>query len=431
MAAVPGSTESRPVPYWITVPFSEAVRLAIRSLTGNKLRSVLTILGILIGVSAVIAVVAIIDGLDRYVADRVLELGSRSFTVQKSPNVVTSPQQWIEMQKRRDLNLKDVEAVRRACTACLEVGAQVATSRTARFGRNTLEGVQIMGITENVSRIGTIRDLLAGHHLLPDEVDRARPVAVIGWDVAQGLFGTTEPLGRILYLDGRPLKVVGVAAPKGSVFGQSQDKFVWLPITTFGKLYGTRRSVVIQAEAANMELFEAAQDQVRLALRRRRHLDYRDPDDFALETGESLLNLWQIATSGIYAATILVTGISLAIGGIVVMNIMLVAVTERTAEIGLRKALGARRQDILRQFVIEAVVLSAFGGVLGVVGASLFAFGLGAVIGQMLSASFVAPVRWWAVLLAVAVSSGVGLLAGLYPARRAASLEPVAALRAE
>jgi putative ABC transport system permease protein len=413
------------------MPFSEAVRVALSSLRANALRSLLTVLGILIGVSSVIAVVAIIDGLDRYVAEKVLELGTKSFTVQKMPDVITSADQWIEMNKRKDLDMRDMELVKSACSACAEVGGMVATTRNARYGRVEQEDVRVMGITENMSRIGSVRDLIAGRNLVADDVDAARPVAVIGADIMDAFFGQTEPLGREILIDNRFFRVVGVAERKGSIFGESQDNFAWIPITYFRKIYGTRRSVTIQAEAESMAAFERAQDQARVAMRVRRHLQYQDPDDFSVETGESVLDLWQSFTRGIYAATLLVTVISLVVGGVVVMNIMLVSVTERTSEIGMRKALGARRRDILRQFLVESVVLAALGGVLGVIGAVVFAKGLGAVIGSIMSADFVAPVRLWSVVLAILVAGSVGLVAGLYPARRAAGLDPVESLRAE
>lgn len=410
--------------------YSEAVRIALASLRAHKLRSFLTVLGILIGVSSVVAVVAIINGLDRYVGERVLQLGSRSFSLQRIPAVVMSAEVWVQSQRRRWLTLQDMEAVRRACLDCVEVGAQTATPLSVRWGRVVQEDVQLMGITENVSRIGAVRDLEAGRHLVQDDVDRARPVAVIGMDLVDAFFGAMEPLGKTISVGGFPVKVVGVAERKGSVFGNSQDNFVWVPITVYFRMQG-RRSVVIQAEANSMEVFEAAQDQARVALRARRHLRFDQPDDFALETGESVLQLWQSATAGIYVATLLVTGMSLVVGGIVVMNIMLVSVTERTSEIGVRKALGARRRDIERQFLVEAVVLSLVGGLLGVLGAAVFAFGLGKVLGSIMSADFVAPIRAWAVLMAVGVSTAVGLVAGLYPARRAAAMDPVTALRAD
>jgi putative ABC transport system permease protein len=288
-----------------------------------------------------------------------------------------------------------------------------------------------MGITENISRIGAIRDLEQGRHLVQQDIDQSRRVAVIGPDLIDVLFGSVDPMGKVIDVDGHPLRVVGVTDAKGSVFGASQDNFIWMPITTFRKLYGSRRSITIQAEAVSMAEFEPAQDQVRMAMRNRRHLTYSKPDNFAIETGESIMDLWQTATRGIYVVTIVVTAISLLIGGIVVMNIMLVSVTERIQEIGIRKAMGARRGDILRQFLVESVVLSGFGGLLGVLGATAISLGLAGVLGNMLGLDFSAPVRPWAVGLALGVSSAVGLVAGLYPANQAAALDPVEALRNE
>jgi putative ABC transport system permease protein len=413
------------------MPFAEAARIAMASLRANKLRSFLTVLGILIGVSSVIAVVAITEGLDGYIANRVLELGGKSFYVQKMPDIITSREMWLEMNKRKDVTLMDLEAVRSACEACLEVGAQLQTNRTVKFGRTKQEGVQVMGITENVPRIGSVRDLITGRHLIEDDVDVARPVVVIGADLMDAFFGQAEPLGKTISVEGHEVRVVGVAERKGKIFGDSQDNFLWMPLSTFRKLFGSRRSIVIQAEARSIEDFETAQDEARLAMRIRRHLDYDKPDDFNIETGASVMDLWQSATRGIYFVTLVVTAISLAVGGVVVMNIMLVSVTERIREIGVRKALGARRRDILRQFLVESVILSGFGGLLGVAGAASLSFLLSLVLGGIMSADFSAPVRPWAVLLAVFVSSAVGLVAGIYPASRAAALDPVVALRNE
>jgi putative ABC transport system permease protein len=413
------------------MPFSEAIAIALASLRANKLRSFLTVLGILIGVSSVIAVVAITDGLDHYMADKVLQLGGKSFSVSKMPAVITSREQWLEMQRRKDMNLDDLEWVRKACTRCLEVGSRVSTAGSAKYGRTTQNGVEITGITENIPRIGSVRDLVAGRHLVQNDIELGRPVAVIGTDIVDAFFGQMEPIGKEILIDGHPFKVVGVAEKKGSVFGNSQDNFVWMPITTFRKTYGARRSITISVEARAMADFEAAQDQARMAMRVRRHLDYGKPDDFDIETGQSIMDLWQNATRGIYVVTIVVTTIALIVGGIVVMNIMLVSVTERIREIGVRKALGARRRDILHQFLVESVILSAFGGILGILGATAFSMGLAAVLGGIMSADFSAPVRLWAVLLALFVSTGVGLAAGIYPANRAAALDPVVALRNE
>ncbi len=413
------------------MPFREAINIAVASVKSNKLRSVLTILGVVIGIASVIAVVAITDGLDQYMADKVLALGTKSFTVQKFPDVIVSFDQFREFNKRKDLLLRDIDVIREACTLCSEVGGLLVTGRTVKYGSQRSEGVQIMGITENYSRIGSVRDLLTGRHLINDDIDSARPVAVIGADLVDALFPNAEPLGKELLIDGNRLRVVGVAERKGKVFGQSQDNFVWTPITAFRKIFGSRRSVTIQAEALSMDVFERAQDQARLALRGRRHLSYSDPDDFNIETGESVMDLWNSATQGIYVVTIVVTAISLLVGGVVVMNIMLVSVTERIKEIGVRKALGARRGDIQKQFIVESVVLTGIGGLLGVLGASVFSFVVGKLMTGIVGDEFSAPVQLWAVAVAVLSSTVVGLIAGIYPASRAAALDPVVALRSE
>ncbi|HET7746073.1 MAG TPA: ABC transporter permease [Vicinamibacteria bacterium] len=414
------------------MPFREAIAIALQSLRSNKLRSLLTVLGILIGVSSVVAVVAITEGLDRYIADKVLELGSQSFTVQRFPDVITSREQFLEMVKRRDITLGDMRAIEEGCALCAEVGGLLFTRRDVKFGRNTHENVQVMGVTENINRIGAPRDLTAGRYLVGEDIDKGRPVAVIGPDLVDTFFASgMDPIGKEVLVGTFPVRVVGVAERKGKVFGQSQDNFVWIPLSLFRKLYGTRQSLTIQVQARSMADFEAAQDQARVIMRNRRHLGFAKPDDFSIETGESVLQLWDNATRGIYVVTVVVTGISLLVGGVVVMNIMLVSVTERIREIGVRKALGARRKDILRQFLVESVILSLFGGALGIMGAAAFSFGLAQVLGGIMNTAFTAPVRLWAVLLALAVSTVVGLVAGIYPAGRAAALDPVEALRNE
>ncbi len=413
------------------MPFYEAIAIAVASVKANKLRSVLTILGVVIGIASVIAVVAITDGLDSYMADKVLALGSKSFTVQKFPDIIVSFDQFREYMKRKDLTLRDVDLVRESCTLCAEVGGLMVTSRTVKYGSIKQESVQVMGVTENFSRIGSIRDLIVGRHLIDDDIGSARPVAVIGADLMDAFFPNAEPLGKEIIVDGNRLRVVGVGERKGKVFGESQDNFVWTPITAFRKVFGARRSVSIQVEAQSMDVFEKAQDQARLALRNRRHLAYGEPDDFNIETGESVMDLWNSTTQGIYVVTIVVTLISLLVGGVVVMNIMLVSVTERIKEIGVRKALGARRSDIQKQFIVESVLLTGAGGILGVVGASIFSFVVGRLLSGLVGDEFSAPVRLWAVGVAVVSSTIVGLVAGIYPASRAAALDPVVALRSE
>lgn len=413
------------------MPFSEALSLAIASLRAHKLRSFLTTLGIVIGVSSVIAVVAIIDGLDGYIADEVLAMGTGSFSVRTRPAVITSMDQFIEAMRRRNLTAEDAEAVEQACTACSEVGANLNMSRTVSWRGIEQESVQVIGATESYARIGAAPELVTGRPLGRQDMERNRRVAVIGDDVREAFFARLDPIGREIQVDRQRMLVIGVAEPSGTLFGASQDNFIWIPLTTFQAIYGSRRSVTIQAEARSLDDLGAALEQVRLALRTRRHLDYGEADDFEIETGESILSIWQNATRGIYAATLIVTAISLVVGGVVVMNIMLVSVTERVREIGVRRALGARRRDILRQFLVEAVLLSVAGGLVGVVVAALFSQLLAAAVGSALSVAFTAPVKGWAVGAALFVSSAVGVLAGFYPARQAAGLDPVTALRSE
>jgi len=413
------------------MPFLEAARVALESLRANKLRSFLTVLGILIGVASVVAVVAITEGLDHYISDQVLELGGRTFYVQKFPDVITSHQQWLDAQKRRDITMADLDAVRQACSACAEVGGMNHVGKEVKYGRTTQSGVEVQGITENMPRIGTVRDLLAGRHLMAADVDHARNVVVIGADVSDAFFKTAEPIGKEITIDERPYTVVGVAERKGSVFGERQDNFVCMPITLFRKVYGTRTSVVIEAQSHSMADYEQSQEQARVVMRNRRHLGFQKDDDFSIETGESVMDLWKSATGGIYVVTLVVTAISLLVGGVVVMNIMLVSVSERVREIGVRKALGARRRDIVRQFLVESVVLSVAGGALGIAGATAGAKLLAMVLGGIMSVSFTAPIRLWAIGAALAVSGTVGLVAGIYPASRAAALDPVVALRSE
>jgi putative ABC transport system permease protein len=413
------------------MPFHEAISIALASVKANRLRSVLTILGVVIGIASVIAVVAITDGLDRYMADKVLALGTKSFTVQKFPDVIVSFDQFREFNKRKDLVLRDIDLIKEACASCSEVGGFLATGRTIKYGSVRDDGVQVMGVTENYSRMGAIRDLMTGRQLISDDIDSARPVAVIGTDVVDALFPNAEPLSKEIIIDGNRFRVVGVGEKKGKVFGQSQDNFVWVPITAFRKSFGSRRSVTILVETHSMDVYEKAQDEARLALRGRRHLEYTQPDDFSIETGESVMALWNSATQGIYVVTLVVTGISLLVGGVVVMNIMLVSVTERIKEIGVRKALGARRSDIQKQFIVESVILTGAGGILGVLAATIFSLVVSRLMSGVVGDEFSAPVQMWAVGIAVVSSTVVGLVAGIYPASRAAALDPVVALRSE
>lgn len=404
--------------------FKEAILIALSSLRANRLRSLLTLLGVVIGVMTVIVVVSFISGLNGYVAEKVFTLGPDVFVVTRTPLVTVSIEDYIESQKRRNLDMSDAEAVRTACADCRSVGVTANATTTVRRGREYLEDTQVQGNTHDVLDIlGTKLD--AGRGLSERDVRHARNVAVIGADIAETLFPFVDPVGKELTVDGRPFEVIGLGEKQGAVVGQSRDNWVAIPITSFNKIWGSRRSLRIYAKTNGVDRIETAQDQARQILRARHHLPYSAKDDFEIDTNANFLALWANISQAFFGVTVSIASISLVVGGIVVMNIMLVSVTERTREIGVRKSIGATRRDILTQFLVESATLSLVGGVIGI--------GLG--IGLAMTASWLtsipAGVEWWAITLAIVVSTGVGLFFGIYPATRAARLDPITALRHE
>jgi putative ABC transport system permease protein len=403
--------------------FSEAILISLGSLRANRLRSLLTLLGIVIGVMAVIAVISIISGLNDYVAGKIFNLGPDVVTVSRMSPVISSFDDWVENQKRKNLYLADMEAVQAACSNCKAVGASVNTRGRVKFGREFLDS-QIQGQTSEVTTIlGT--ELGGGRFMTAYDVDHARNICVIGTDVAGTLFPFVDPIGKTLVVDDRPFEIVGVGAKQGSVLGQSRDNWVVVPLPLHQKMYGARRSITIYAKALDEKHLPAVESETRLILRARRHLSYNAKDDFALNTNDNFLQIWANISRAFFAVTIGIASISLIVGGIVVMNIMLVSVTERTREIGIRKAAGARRRDILVQFLVESAALALVGGIIGVV--------LGGSI-ALAVAKFTplpASIKWWAVLLGLGVSTSVGLFFGIYPATKAANLDPIVALRYE
>jgi len=403
--------------------FLEAVYIALASLRANRLRSLLTLLGIVIGVMAVIAVVSIISGLNDYVAGKIFNLGPDVVTISRTSPVMRSLDEWVENQKRKNLYISDMEAIQAACTDCKSVGASVNMRGRVKFGREYVDS-QIQGYTANVASIlGT--ELSGGRFITPYDVEHARNVCVIGSDVAENLFPFVDAIGKTLLIDDRPFEVIGVGTKQGSVLGQSRDNWAMIPLTLHQKMYGTRRSVTIYAKAINEKHLPAAESEIRLSMRARRHLAYSAKDDFALNTNENFLQIWANISRAFFAVTIGIASISLVVGGIVVMNIMLVSVTERTREIGIRKAAGARRHDILIQFLIESATLALVGGIIGVV--------LGSSIALAISwlSPLPASIKWWSVALGLIVSTSVGLFFGIYPATKAANLDPIVALRYE
>ena len=407
----------------------EAFRVATASLRSNKLRTALTLVGIVVGVAAVITVITIIKGLNQTVAQTFSSQGSTVFSISKNPQIIKSREDFIKFNRRKDVTHEDAEVIARLCTACWRVGTAANAIETVKYADQKAENVRIRGIdpitmfdidgvTINVGRIWTESEGTSG-----------RDICVIGTDMLKNLFSDApadRALGQEIRIDGRPYLVLGVLEPLGSIFGFSRDNVVYIPYSTYQKAYGGRRSLVTFIQVQSPEQLETAEDQVRTIMRSRRHTAPGAEDEgFALETQDVFLNLYGSATSNIYLVTVFVAAISLIVGGIVVMNIMLVSVTERTKEIGIRKAIGARRKDILTQFLIEAVTVTAIGGLIGV-GTG---FGLAYVISALIG--FPLLINVYSAFLGVGASSAVGIASGLWPAWRAARLDPIEALRAE
>ncbi len=403
----------------------ESFTMALVSLRANKLRTFLTLLGIIIGVLTIIAVVSVIQGLNNYVYTKMSFFGANDFSVQKFSMIGTSLKDFREQMKRKDLTLVERDLIRANCPSCDLVGASTSTSQTVKFGSQSLKGTEIRGVTHLDHEIGSVLELAGGRHLQSQDETNSRAVCVIGSDVAEKVFGTLDPLGRWLKVGSRNIQVVGVGKKKGKILGFSQDNYVRIPITTFMKVYGSRRSIGINIHTNSQEAMARAQEEVRTVLRSWRKRSYNDPDDFSFATSETFIQFYKTATSGIYFAMIAVSSIALIVGGIVIMNIMFVSVSERTKEIGIRMAVGARRKDILYQFLIESSVISALGGLIGIV--------LGFVVARIISAATSMPssVEPVSIVLAMVMSWSIGLFFGIYPANRAAKLDPVEALRSE
>jgi putative ABC transport system permease protein len=401
----------------------ESTGIALTALRANKLRSFLTLLGTIIGVMSVIAVLSFVEGLNQFVSKKLLNAGANAFYVD-SYGFVTSQEAFEEVKDNPPIDLGDADALREGVRSASMVIAGADNRDFLRFRDKDMKGVNVRGRSPGWEVIDDYT-LRSGRTLTELDDSRRRLVCVIGSEVAEELFGYLDPIGRQIRVGAETYDVIGIMESKGKLFGQSQDRFVAIPVRTYVKFKEERANLQIAVKAVDQASLPVAQQETRNVLRARRHLGPLRRDNFGITTSENVLELYRTLTGGIFVVTIGVAAISLVVGGIVIMNIMLVSVTERTREIGIRKAMGARRRDILSQFLVEATTLSLTGGIVGVVAGVLLALLAGAI--SPLPTAISLP----GVFLGVAMSAGIGVFFGSYPAWRAARLDPIEALRYE
>jgi len=400
--------------------------VAAGSLRSSKMRSFLTLLGIILATTTLIAVMSVIHGMDVYVAQQVSDMGADGFRVVRLAMIgERDPKKYLEMLRRNPkLRKEEFDYLRDHVTLCRDIGLESYRRAAISYEKDRSDGVIVRGATPNLSSIANI-EVANGRFFTNADNQRRQAVTFIGADIQNRFFQGVDPVGKILRIEGRPFEVVGVAKTQGSVFGQSRDNFVMVPIGTFFKMFGTQSDVDIFAVALDHEHYYQAQDEIRVLLRSYRGLRPNQEDTFSIVGSDSLTSAWDSLTGAIAATAVAVVSVFMIVGGVVIMNIMLAVVTERTHEIGIRKSMGARRRDILQQFLVESSMLAGAGGLIG----TLVAWGVAVLVRNVTPVPMVIPVT--AVFIAVGLSSAVGLFFGIYPARRASLLDPIEALRME
>ncbi|HET7711705.1 MAG TPA: ABC transporter permease [Thermoanaerobaculia bacterium] len=402
----------------------ETIRIAAAALTTHKLRSFLTLLGVIIGVMTVVSVVSIISGLNHLILEKILTLNPDVFIVTRF-GIITSQEAFLEAVKRKPISMTDFREVQRRCTTCEMIGGSQRTGVQVKRGAQQLNNVQVLGATANIAEITNV-DVEEGRFFTQSEAHHSALVAVIGSDVRDELFGKLDPVGRQMSIAGQPVRVIGLLRKQGAAFGESQDKQIYIPLSLYQKRFGSRRNVSLFIRAkGGIPGLQKSVDEVRTIIRARRRTAFRADDPFGIVTAEAVQIVWRNISAGAFALMVFISGISLVVGGIVIMNIMLVSVVERTREIGIRRAIGATSRNIQRPFLTEAVLLALVGGAIGVL--------LGFAISKAISTFSPLPtlIRPALVLAALGIAAVTGVVAGFLPAKRAAGLPPIEALRWE
>ncbi len=409
--------------------FTETLKLALAAIWSHKLRSFLTLLGMIIAVAAFMLVLSVLQGFNAYVDEKIAGIGSNSFTIRRFNFDDFKDTDSIAAAQRRnpELTFEEMEFIKARAQLIDKIGAKaLPNTREVKRGSKTLQDVRIEGVEPVIGDIENI-DIAEGRFFTNAENDNSMRVAFVGTDIANNLFPQGDALGGEINISGIPYKIIGIQTAKGTVFGQPQDNFIWLPIKTYGSNFGglTRsRQIYFEATSVSDRLFDDAVEEARTLMRIKRGLSFGEKDNFGILTPDAIAGLRDSLLGTVFLVVLIVPAIALVVGAIVIMNIMLVAVTERTKEIGIRKSLGARQADILKQFLFESATLSAIGGIIGLIIAEL--------LGLIVTAFVIKTViPWYAAVIAIGVSALVGILAGLFPAWKAARLDPIEALRME